>query len=267
MTRRRTSRPEDLEIIEAALHGAARAAAPYLGNPFKIDYKENGDPVTEVERKINEVLHSLLVRGDEGWLSEETADDLARLTKHRVWVVDPIDGTREFVEGIPEWCISVGLIERGVPVAGGVLNPIACRLVLGSIEAGVTINGKPHSLAEKACLAGCLVLASRSEVKKGEWECFGGRGYEIRPTGSIAHKLCLVAAGLADATWTLVPKHEWDVAAGTALVKAAGGDVYDLQGKTPQFNRSDVLLHGLIAHRPGLRAAVGEEIASSRTRI
>ena len=264
MTRGGAARPADLERIETALNCAARVAAPLLERPCKIDYKENGDPVTEVERRINEVLYGMLVRDDEGWLSEETADDLTRLAKRRVWVVDPIDGTREFVQGIPEWSISVGLVEGGIPVAGGVLNPTAHLLVLGSIESGVTINGKPCRLSEKASLADCVVLASRSEVKRGEWLSFGGHGYEIRPTGSIANKLCSVAAGLADATWTLVPKHEWDVAAGTALVQAAGGDVYDLDGATPRFNRPNALLSGLIAHRPGLRTAVCEEIALSR---
>jgi myo-inositol-1(or 4)-monophosphatase len=260
------NRAEDLKRIEAALIAAAQAAAPYLERPLGIEYKRNGDPVTEAEGKINESLYRTLLRPDEGWLSEESADDLSRLTKRRVWIVDPIDGTKEFIAGIPEWCISVGLVEGGVPVAGGVLNPIGRRLVLGSVETGVTVNGMPFNLPGKEFLAGCVVLASRSEVKKGIWNRFGGRGYEIRPTGSIANKLASVASGLADATWTLVPKHEWDVAAGAALVKASGGDVYDLEGATPQFNRADPLLQGLIAHRPGLRAAVAREIAASRSR-
>jgi myo-inositol-1(or 4)-monophosphatase len=222
----------------------------------RVDRKAGGDPVTDADRAVDAALRAVLVRPGEGWLSEETADDLTRLEAGRVWIVDPLDGTREFVSGIPEWCVSVGLIEDGEPVAGGILNPVTGELVLGAQGIGVRLNGVAVKLQPRAALPGALVLASRSETDRGEWRRFEGAPFSVRPVGSVAYKLALVAAGLADATWTLVPKHEWDVAAGVALVLAAGGEVCAPGGVAPVFNRRDPLLPGLIATRPGLMPAV-----------
>ncbi len=133
-----------------------------------------------------------------------------------------------------------------------------CRRVwiVGSVESGVTLNGVPVQCAEGEGLAGALVLASRSEVGRGEWNRFFGTDISVRNMGSVAYKLGLVAAGLADATWALVPKNEWDVAGGAALVRAAGGDLRDLSGQPRQFNQADPLLDGFVATRPGLGDAV-----------
>ena len=171
-------------------------------------------------------------------------------------MVDPLDGTREFVEGIPEWCVSIGLVENGEPVAGGILNRVMDQRVVGSIETGITLNAEPAGVREIDRLEGAEVLASRSEVRRGEWDDFQDGPIIVRPMGSVAYKLALVAAGLADATWTLTPKHEWDVAAGTALVLAAGGVVTYPDGTSPRFNRPDPLIPGLIATPPGIAAAV-----------
>ena len=198
--------------------------------------KERGDPVTEADHAADRVLRGILPRPGEGWLSEESADDPSRLDKERVWVVDPIDGTREFVQGLPEWCISIGLVEQGVPVAGGIFNPATDEMVLGALEQGVTLNGEPTGVRDSADLDGITVLASRSETRRGEWERFSGAPFGIRPCGSVAYKMALVAAGRAEATWTLVPKSEWDVAAGTALVRAGGGRVVLADGSEPSFN-------------------------------
>lgn len=259
----RDSKPlEDLKRIEAALSAAGPVSLSFSALPRKVEYKERGDPVTEADRKINEILMESLLRDGEGWLSEETADDLSRLGRHRVWIVDPVDGTKEFVSGIAEWCISVGLVEGGTAVAGGVLNPLTRQLVLGSLATGVTLNGRPVKPRRKTSLEGCTILASRSEVDRGEWARFLNRGYEVRPTGSVAYKLAMVASGLADATWTLSPKSEWDIAAGVALVNASGGHVYSLQGDPLEFNKSVVALQGLVAHCPGLTSEARREISS-----
>src|SRR6185295_14444405 len=196
----------------------------------------------------------------EGWHSEESRDDPARLQKRRVWAVDPLDGTKEFVAGIPEWCVSVGLLEDGRPVVGGVANPATGEIFLGSPETGVTYNGKTAQMSRRKSLEGAVVLASRSEFDRGEWERFRGAAFTVRPVGSVAYKLALVAAGLADATWTLVPKHEWDVAAGVALILAGGGSAYSQDGSPPRFNQPRPKLTGLIAHPPALLPAVEREL-------
>jgi myo-inositol-1(or 4)-monophosphatase len=250
------SSPEPLLRIRQALQAAVAAVSHFIPGNVEAHYKPGQDPVTEADRVANDVLREVLVQDGEGWLSEESVDDKQRLGKERIWVVDPLDGTREFVDGIPEWCVSVALVEHGRAVAGGICNPATGQLILGSLEAGVTLNGKTVRASQRESLAGALVLASRSEVKRGEWDCFRSAPFTIRPLGSIAYKLALVAAGLADATWTLVPKHEWDVAAGVALVEAAGGFVRDLRGALVEFNSASALLSGLMAGGPGLREPI-----------
>jgi myo-inositol-1(or 4)-monophosphatase len=249
-------RADDLRRIETALREAAAAITDITPGAVDVELKAGGDPVTEADQRIDRILRRRLPRDGEGWLSEETADDPARLDCRRVWIVDPVDGTREFVAGLPEWCISIGLVEGDRPVAGGIFNPAAGNLVLGSLETGVTLNGEPARVSQRTSLRGARVLASRSEVSRGEWERFRDSDFEVEVSGSVAYKLALVAVGLADATWTLVPKNEWDVAAGAALVTAAGGQVLTLDGERPHFNRPEPLFRGFVATPPGLRAAV-----------
>ena len=242
---------DDLARIEEALREAADAIQPYTPGAVAFETKAvRGDPVTAADLAADRVLRALLPRDGEGWLSEETADDPARLGCARVWIVDPLDGTREFVEGIPEWCISVGLVDRGEPVAGGILNPATGELILGSAETGVTYNGAPARASGRTALEGARILASRSEVKRGEWEGFRAGPVEVVPCGSVAYKMGLVAAGRADGTWTLVPKSEWDVAAGVALVRAAGGRVTLADGTDPVFNKAEPVFPNFVATGP-----------------
>lgn len=248
---------EALGRIRVGLQEAVRGISSFIPGAVKADQKPFGrGPVTEADRATDRLLREVLLREGEGWLSEESEDDLTRLEKQRVWLVDPLDGTLEFVAGIPEWSISIGLVENGRVIAGGVSNPATGETFLGSLENGLTYNGKPARAGVRTTLKGAVVLASRSEVQRGEWEAFRNAPITIRPTGSIAYKLALVAAGLADATWTLTPKHEWDIAAGIALVQAAGGFVECLDKSPPTFNRRPPLFSGLIAGGLPLREKI-----------
>jgi myo-inositol-1(or 4)-monophosphatase len=138
-------------------------------------------------------------------------------------------------------------------VAGGIYNPATDETFLGSIGSGVTYNGKPSQPSQRRSLEGALVLASRSEVKRGEWKPFENAPFKIQPMGSVAYKLALVSAGLADVTFTLTPKNEWDVAAGAALVLSAGGFVSTLENRPLLCNNKNPLLSGLVASGPYLR--------------
>lgn len=242
--------------IDDALAAAAEAVSEFIPGKTQAEFKSGDDPVTAADHAANRVLRETLVRDGEGWLSEESVDDPDRLQRERVWVVDPLDGTREFVQGIPEWCISIGYVECGQAIAGGILNPATAEKIVGSRAIGVTYNGQPAQPSRRATLDGALVLGSRSEAKRGEWKRFEGLPFTVRNIGSVAYKLGLVAAGKADATWTLVPKNEWDVAAGTALVLAAGGFVRRLEGEPPTFNNPSPLMTGLIAGGPNLRQEI-----------
>src|ERR1700677_3966426 len=238
-----TSAYSDILVrIEAALEAARKVCDRFPPGEVETEFKAGHDPVTAADRAVDAVLRQNLLRAGEGWLSEETIDDFSRLDKQRVWVVDPLDGTREFVKGIPEFCVSIGFVENGRAVAGGIYNPATRETFLGSVDSGVTYNGKPAGPSQRQTLDGAVILASRSEVKRGEWKPFENASFTIRPMGSVAYKLALVSAGLADITFTLTPKNEWDVVAGAALVRSVGGFVSTLDKADLISNRRDTPL-------------------------
>lgn len=244
---------EILDRIHSALEAARTVLKGFTPGAIEAEYKSGHDPVTEADRAVDAALHQHLLRDGEGWLSEESVDDPTRLERKRVWVVDPLDGTREFVAGIPEFCVSVAMVEDAVPIAGGICNPATDELIIGSLASGVTCNGKATTVSSTKTLARAVVLASRSETKRGEWKQFESAPFQIQSMGSVAYKLGLVAAGKADITFTLTPKHEWDVAAGVALVNAAGGFTSGLGNAALRFNQRKPWLSGLIACNSLLR--------------
>ena len=242
-----------VERIESALGAARQVFSRFTPGAIEAEFKAGHDPVTEADRALDAVLRRNLLRDGEGWLSEESVDDLSRLDKKRVWIVDPLDGTREFVKGIPEFCVSIGFVENGRPVAGGICNPATQETFIGAVNSGVLYNGKSARASQRTSLAGASVLASRSEIRRGEWKGFENSQLQIRAMGSVAYKLALVSAGLADTTFTLTPKNEWDVAAGAALVLSSGGFVTTLENTPFDANKRQPLLSGLIAGGPHLR--------------
>jgi myo-inositol-1(or 4)-monophosphatase len=248
-----SSHREILERIHSALEAARTVFSNFTPGEIQAEYKAGHDPVTEADRAVDAVLRRKLLRDHEGWLSEESIDDLSRLEKKQVWIVDPLDGTREFVAGIPEFCASVAFVEGGVAIAGGICNPATGELFLGSLQTGMTYNGQPVRTTGRVGLDGATILASRSETKRGEWKQFETANFDVRPMGSVAYKLALVAAGLADATFTFVPKHEWDVAGGAALVASAGGFVSMPDGQPLRCNNRSLRIPGLLAGTTGLR--------------
>jgi len=248
--------------VEDALTTAEMILAGFPPARVAESSKRGGDPVTEVDYEIDDALRNLLQRPGEGWLSEETADDLARLDHRMVWVVDPLDGTREFIDGLPEFSVSIAAVVDGVAVVGGVTNPAANIRVTGAMGVGVHLNGETALKRPLvAALAELTVLASRTEWNRGIWEPVTSSGMNVVPMGSVAYKLARVAAGLDDVTWTPVPKNEWDVAAGAALVAASGGVAVDLSGAPLQFNLENTLLEGVVATSAGARDHVGRILA------
>lgn len=256
---------EDLRHLVAALAEAGALLAHHARGSRSFRLKGHEDPVTAADHEVDELLRTRLPRAGEGWLSEETVDDARRLACRRTWIVDPLDGTRDFVAGRSEYAISVGLVEDGVPVLGGVCNPAAGFTIVGGPGLGIRVHGDPV-LAWPGGEGGndaLRVLASRSEWKRGEWQRFVRPGLRVLAVGSVAYKMGLVAAGLADATWTLVPKNEWDVAGGTALVRAAGGEVWRPDDGELRFNRAHTRFPGLAAARHGAVARVRAVLGSA----
>ena len=207
------------------------------------------DPVTSADRAADDSLrHDLRQAFPEyGWLSEETVDDAVRLQQETVWIVDPIDGTKEFLTGIPEFVVSIALVTDGVPVLGVIYNPSRDELY-GAVRGGGTfLNGKRVFCTGTACLAEATLVVSRSEDARGEIDPLREHLKEVRPVGSVAYKLAVVAAGAADLNVSVQPKNEWDVCAGDLLVREAGGHMVDLEGEVRRYNQADPMIRGGLA--------------------
>jgi myo-inositol-1(or 4)-monophosphatase len=231
---------------------AAREAGAIIRRYYEraVEAQEKGpdDPVTVADLEANKRIRESILGAfpADGWLSEETADSTERLHRSRVWVVDPLDGTKEFLQRVPEFCVCIALVEAGRPVVAVTYNPAADRLYVAARGEGTTVNSVPGRVTGTTRLQGAVILASRSEDKRGEWEVFKPR-VRVKPTGSVAFKLAQLSAGEGDATFTLTPKNEWDICAGTLLVEEAGGRVTGLDGQPLLFNQPSPLRPGLIA--------------------
>src|SRR5258705_5253383 len=241
---------------------AARVAGDILRGHWRrggyhIGSKGIDNPVTaadlEADRAIKKLLHDPFP--EYGWLSEETVDNDARLKCRRVWIVDPLDGTKEFINGIPEFSVAIALVEDGVPILGVTYNPIKREMYWAARGIGCHLNTRRVRVSRTRTLKGATVLASRSETARGEWQAFNGL-LKVSPTGSVAYKLAMVAAGKGDATFTRSPKSEWDIASGAALITEAGGVITDIKGREIRFNQASVKLEGLIADNRILHRAL-----------
>ena len=246
----------DLERVSAALVQAMDLARSHAVRGVEAEYKDGGSPVTVADREIDELLSRILPESSDGWLSEESLDSEVRLSRSRVWVVDPIDGTRSFVAGRTDYSVSIALLIDGHPVLGAVGAPAHDVQIIGGAGLGVQVKGTPEwdwsGDPERPRL-----LASRSEVKRGDWDHLENAA-EIKPVGSIAYMLALVAAGCAEATWTKYPKHEWDVAAGAALVYAAGGECWLPRGGHMRWNRNRPRMLSFAAAGKGQRERISD---------
>ena len=220
----------------------------YYQSSFDVRDKKPDNPVTDADFAADKLLKERLIEllPEAGWLSEETVDNPLRLLKEYVWVVDPLDGTKEFVMGIPEFTISVGLVRDGRPQLAVIFNPATDELYTATHKGGVMYNGQAAHTSKRADLEGAQIDASRSEWKRGEFEPFEDL-VEANIVGSIAYKLARVAAGQADATWSRGPKNEWDICAGALLVVEGGGACVDLDDKDLFFNRPRPKVNGVIA--------------------
>ena len=235
--------------------GAGRLIQAVRAQGVEADSKGELGPVTRADREADGLLKRELRRlMPVGWLSEETADSRERLDAERVWIVDPLDGTREYVEGVEEYAVAIALVEADQPVLGVVHNPATGETFAAARGGGAYRNGSRIQVRE-----GDVILASRSETARGEFEPFEGT-WRITPVGSIQYKLAMVAAGEGAVTFSRGPKHEWDVCAGALIVAEAGGSVTDLFGERLRFNRPFPKTRGILAGAPEAYARALEEL-------
>jgi len=242
---------QDLVLALDAARAAAEVVRSYIGRNLGVRHKSPDQPLTEADLAADRLLRERLLaaRPDYGGLSEETADSEERLGRQSVWIVDPIDGTRSFIAGRPEFSISVGLAVNGTPRVGVIVNP-ATREVFHAVRGQGAYsseeNGDEPHLLRAEPRPGAELVASRSDVKA-QWLQEIGRGWTLRPLGSTAYKLALVAAGRAAGYITRGRRSEWDLCAGVLLVEEAGGRITDAKGRPISFNRRDTDVEGVIA--------------------
>ena len=242
-----------LQVAKDAAHVAGDIILSYYHSEYEVKMKGKGNPVTEADITADHKLKELLTSAypDYGWLSEETRDSAHRLDKERVWIVDPIDGTKEFVEGVPNFVVSIGLVENGMPILGVIHNPVTKDTYSAFSGEGTKFNGKDVSISTISEFSQMEMLNSRSETKKGLWEPYHSYFKQLTPIGSIALKLAMVAAQQADIVASLKPKNEWDLCAGHCLINEAGGTLLTIEGKKITYNNKSTLISpGMVAGNP-----------------
>jgi myo-inositol-1(or 4)-monophosphatase len=246
----------ELTQLTIAIRKAGQRALELARDGFEVQIKKDRSPVTTADLEVNRILREMQEKHfpEDGWLSEESPDDPARLGKARVWIVDPIDGTKAYVNRLPEYCISVGLIEANRPRLAAIFNPSTDELFTALLGGGLRLNGQPVETAPP--------LSERLEVMVSPWEYRGGRwaaldGHiQCRPMLSIAYALALVAAGRVQATLTIESENEWDLAAGVLLVQESGGTIADAEGRPFTFNQTTPRFRGVIA----IAATAGDKL-------
>lgn len=248
----------DLALLIEAAKGAGEIAMRHSGPTARVWDKPGGlGPVTEADLEVNAYLADVLqsARPGHGWLSEESEDSAARLERDEVFIVDPIDGTRSFIEGSRTWAHALAITHRGKVVAGVIYLPARDRLYAAAKGQGATLNGAPIRVGTRDDLDGAEVLAAKPVFAPEHWRAdvpAMTRGF--RP--SLAYRLGLVAEGRFDAMFTLRPSWEWDIAAGALILSEAGAVISDRRGKDLRFNNRVPQLDGVVAANAQLHNAI-----------
>jgi myo-inositol-1(or 4)-monophosphatase len=221
--------------------------------------KSKGNPVTETDIAVDRHLADVLcaARPDYGWLSEETADDAARLARRRLFIVDPIDGTLAFVKRRPEFVICVAIVEDGVPVTSGVFNPMTDEMFTAARGKGAFLNGTRLSVTARRDLPGCRMLVARDVIEHKAWP-EPWPAMEVGKRASIAYRMALVASGAYDGMMALSTKQEWDTAAATLVVQEAGGLVTSHAGEGLVYNQEKPSHRSVVCAGPALHRAIME---------
>ncbi|MCK4296123.1 MAG: 3'(2'),5'-bisphosphate nucleotidase CysQ [Candidatus Marinimicrobia bacterium] len=246
---------DELKTAKEAALRAGEILLKYYGRSYEIREKSKDNPVTTADFEADDFLRNTLLGSfpDYGWLSEETKDSPERLCKERVWVVDPLDGTKEFIKGIPEFVVSIGLVENCRPVLGVIYNPVKDEMFTAVKGKQTTLNSIPISCTNCQLLSEASIFASRTETKDGLWKPYKKFFRKSIECGSIAYKLAKTAAGNADLFISLKPKNEWDICAGDFIVECAGGKVFTRKGEVIRYNsRNTFVPNGIIAGSLGL---------------
>jgi myo-inositol-1(or 4)-monophosphatase len=235
------------DALEGAVREAGALAHKAFGTRVRTWVKEHDSPVSEVDIAVDRLLRERLaaIAPEAGWLSEESVDDPARLDASRVWVVDPIDGTRSFINGRPDWTISAALVEARRPVVAALYAPVSGEFFRAAAGTGATCNGAPIAASPGSALAGARMAGPKSLL---DHLATMAPAFTIPPRiHSLALRLARVADGTLDAAFASSTSHDWDLAAADLLVHEAGGALTTLGGTTLAYNGASTVHDTLVA--------------------
>lgn len=250
-------RETDLALLTRAAQEAGTVAKGFLGQDLGIEYKpDNLGPVTKADLAVNATLEQILrdARPGYGWLSEESVDDSARQQAEHTFIVDPIDGTRSYIEGANTWAHSLAVVQDGIVTAAVVLLPMLDKLYTASLGFGARLNGRPIAVSRRATPDQAEVLAARPALDGHHWPG-GVPDVQRHHRPSLAYRQSLVAEGRFDAMVTFRPTWEWDIAAGSLILTEAGARVSDRRGARLRFNAAHPQADGMLAANPTLHDA------------
>jgi myo-inositol-1(or 4)-monophosphatase len=235
------------DALNAAVREAGALALSMFGTQVKTWTKGHGSPVTAADMAVNDLLRERLTAAVRGiaWLSEESADDEARLAARRVWIIDPIDGTRAYIAGRTDWAVSAALVDDGRPVLAALFAPAEPAFYAAAAGKGATLDGAPIAVAAGAQLDGARVAGPKPYLER---LIALGRSIEAVPrVHSMALRFARIARGTLDVAFSAGSSHDWDLAAADLLVHEAGGALTTFAGRPLVYNRAEIVHGPLVA--------------------
>ncbi|MGB0907900.1 MAG: inositol monophosphatase family protein [Maricaulaceae bacterium] len=249
---------DDLALITKAAFEAGRIAKDaYADNKAAVWDKGGNHPVTDADIAVNDYLLKTLMdaRPGYGWLSEETKDDHSRHACPRTFVVDPIDGTRAFIDRKPNFAICVAVIEEGRPVVAALYNPLRDEMFTASLGGGAKLNGEPIKPSAQNAIKGCRMIGYPRKFRRSGWP-----DMDVSIINSMAYRIARVACGKVDATVSFTPKSDWDLAAAELIATEAGAQITDLRGKALRYDKESTSTFGVICAGPTLMPLIRDEL-------
>ncbi|WP_146589612.1 inositol monophosphatase family protein [Puniceibacterium confluentis] len=238
----------DLALLTDAAHAAAETATRFVGGPLGVTRKGDDSPVTAADLAVNDVLSEILrsARPHYGWLSEESPDSAARLDAEHTFIIDPIDGTRSFIDGQDTWAHSLAIARNGKVTAAVIYLPLKNKLYSAAFGRGAHLNDAPIAVSAATALSSARVLTTQPNLAPHHWR---GAVPDFRRSHrpSLAYRLGLVAEGRYDAMFTFRPSWEWDIAAGALILSEAGARISDRTGTALRFNNPHPQVNGVVA--------------------
>lgn len=255
------TREADLDLIRGAALEAGRLALEARADGLKIWSKPGGSPVTDADLAVDTLLKLRLLnaRPNYGWLSEETADDPARLAIPRLFLVDPIDGTAAYIRNKPWFTVCIAVVEAGRPTVAVVHAPELGETYEATLGGGARLNGQPISPSDRTELEGAALLGDPRMFTDPRWPT-PWPPMRVESRNSIAYRMVLVASGAFDAALALTPKNDWDLAAADLILSEAGAHISDHLGRPFTYNQPAPQQRSLLCAAPGLSELILQRV-------